>query len=597
MVAALAVAPVVLVTLLIGLRGVAAMRTTSDFLVASRRISPLLNSAAVSGEYLSAASFLGVAGLVVKDGIGALWYPVGYTAGYIAMLVLVAAPMRRSGALTVPDFAEARLASPALRRLAAVVILVIGMLYLVPQFRTAGLVLSAVSNTPYWVGVVIAGTVVSATLALGGMRAATYVQAFQFFLKLLLFIVPAIWLVVHVNASVRFDAVHPVEFTHFARETPVSFGVDVTLQLHEATGIRSPEGTATTVPPGELTMTAGRTLVFLEGAPVPGVRGGARLGGQDWQRPLLDLEDGGYPLLGTWAVLIATMLGTMGLPHVLMRFHTSPDGRAARKTAAITVALLSIFYFFPGIYGALGRVLVPELYLSGATDTVVVALPAQVDTGLAGTMFTALLTAGAFAAFLATSLGLVLVVSGAIAHDLMPGGLRRLRITVVVAAAAVVLLALPSTQIDAGVLVTWGFTVAASTFCPLLVLGIWWSRLTAAGAISGVLAGLLSSSGSIVAALFGPKLEGSLAILVAQPAPWTVPLAFAIMVAVSLRGSPPSWSTAAMLRLHLDEGSHRFGHSRGHVSGHGPDGPEPIHSTWVGRRSSAVRRIGRRLDQ
>jgi cation/acetate symporter len=556
MVAAFAVAPVVLVTLLIGLRGVAAMRSTSDFLVASRRISPLLNSAAVSGEYLSAASFLGVAGLVVKDGIGALWYPVGFTAGYVAMLVLVAAPMRRSGALTVPDFAEARLASPTLRKIAAVVVLVIGTLYLVPQFRTAGLVLSAVSNTPYWVGVVISGTAVSITLALGGMRAATYVQAFQFVLKLLLFIVPAIWLVLHVNASVRLDAVHPVEFTHFSRETPVDFEVDVTLELHEPTGIRTTEGMATTLPPGEFTMKAGRQLIFLGGAPVPGVRGGAPLGGPDWQRPLLDLEDAGYPLLGTWALLIATMLGTMGLPHVLMRFHTSPDGRAARKTAAITVALLSVFYFFPGIYGVLGRVLVPELYLSGATDTVVVALPAQVDTGLAGTTFTALLTAGAFAAFLATSLGLLLVVSGAIAHDLMPGGLRRLRITVFVAAAVMVLLALPSTRIDAGVLVTWGFTVAASTFCPLLVLGIWWPRLTAAGAISGVLAGLLSTSGSIITALAGPDLDGWLSILVAQPAPWTVPLAFAIMVVVSLRGRPPTWSRAAMLRLHLDEEHH-----------------------------------------
>src|SRR5262249_8430020 len=98
-IAALAGAPGVLVTLLVASRVAAAMRSTSDFLVASRRVSPLLNSAAVSGEYLSAASFLGVSGLVVKDGIGALWYPVGFTAGYIAMLALVAAPMRRSGAL------------------------------------------------------------------------------------------------------------------------------------------------------------------------------------------------------------------------------------------------------------------------------------------------------------------------------------------------------------------------------------------------------------------------------------------------------------------------------------------------------------------
>ena len=93
-----AMVAVVLATLLIGARGVAAMRSTSDFLVASRRISPALNAAAVSGEYLSAASFLGVAGLVVKDGVGALWYPVGFTAGYLAMLVLVAAPLGASTA-------------------------------------------------------------------------------------------------------------------------------------------------------------------------------------------------------------------------------------------------------------------------------------------------------------------------------------------------------------------------------------------------------------------------------------------------------------------------------------------------------------------
>lgn len=567
---ALAVAPVVLVTLLIGVRGVAAMRTTSDFLVASRRISPFVNSAAVSGEYLSAASFLGVAGLMVKDGVGALWYPVGFTAGYVAMLVLVAAPMRRSGALTVPDFAEARLASPALRRLAAVVVLVIGTIYVVPQFRTAGLVLTAVGGTPYWVGVVIAGTAVSVTLALGGMRAATYVQAFQFFLKLVLFLVPALWLVLQIGAETRDASLTPVEFTRFSHATPVQFDHDVTLTFREPTAIEN----RGTIPPGQLVVHKGEQLTFAAGAQVPGVSGEVALGGPDWQRPLLEI-DKGYPLLGTWAVLIATVLGTMGLPHVLMRFHTSPDGRAARRTAAITVALLGVFYLFPGVYGVLGRVLVPQLYLSGNTDTVVVALPSQVDHSWAGQLFTALLTAGAFAAFLATSLGLLLVMSGALAYDLMPGGLRRLRVTVVFAAIAMVLLALPSARLDAGVLVTWGFTVAASTFCPLLVLGIWWQRLTAAGAIAGVLTGLAASSGSILFALAGPSMRGWVAILVSQPAPWSVPLAFGVMITVSLRGRPPSWAGAAMLRLHLDE--------------------RP--SSAVGDRSSTVRRAARRLNR
>jgi len=268
-----AIVLVVLVTVLIGARGVAAIRSTSDFLVASRRISPALNAAAVSGEYLSAASFLGVAGLVLKDGIGALWYGVGFTAGYIAMLALVAAPMRRTGALTVPDFAEARLGSAGLRRLSGVVVLVIATLYLVPQFKAAGLVLTVVSGTPYWVGVVVAGAAVSITLALGGMRAATYVQAFQFGLKLLLFIVPAIWLVLQVGADTRREALAPVEFTRFERPSPVEFRLDVELTVTEPTPVtvsgRPPEVLA----PGRYGASAGSTWTFAEGAAVPEVAG------------------------------------------------------------------------------------------------------------------------------------------------------------------------------------------------------------------------------------------------------------------------------------------------------------------------------------
>ncbi|WP_308282477.1 sodium/solute symporter [Pseudonocardia nigra] len=549
----LAIVPVLLVTLLIGARGVAAMRSTSDFLVASRRISPTVNAAAVSGEYLSAASFLGIAGLVVKDGVGSLWYAVGFTAGYIAMLALVAAPMRRTGALTVPDFAEARLGSSALRKLSACVVLVIGCLYLVPQFTAAGQVLGVVSGSPYWVGVVVAGAAVSVTLALGGMRAATYVQAFQFVLKLVLFIVPAIWLVLQVGPDTRRAALEPVEFDRFATATPVQFRLDTEFSVAEPTPVSVGGGPEQVLAPGRYAAEAGSTWRFAAGTAVPQV-GGGHPGGPDWARPLLDPGDSGFPVLATWSVLVATVLGTMGLPHILIRFHTSADGRGARRTAAITVGLLGVFYLFPAVYGVLGAVLLPELYLSGGTDTVVVELPSQVDQGLAGTMFTALLTAGAFAAFLATSLGLLLAVSGAISHDLVPGTLRRLRFTPLAAASVVVLLALPAARLDVGVLVTSAFAVAASTFCPLLVLGIWWRRLTEAGAITGMVVGLVSSAGVIGIDLFLGAPPGIAALLLGQPALWSVPLAFATMVAVSLRGRPPAWAAAAMLRLHLDEG-------------------------------------------
>ncbi|MHA6796501.1 sodium/solute symporter [Pseudonocardia bannensis] len=550
---AVAIIPVVLATLLIGARGVAAMRSTSDFLVASRRISPTLNAAAVSGEYLSAASFLGVAGLVVKDGVGALWYPVGFTAGYLLMLTLVAAPMRRSGALTVPDFAEARLGSAVLRRFSATVVLVIACLYLVPQFTAAGQVLTLVSGSPYWVGVVVAGAAVSITLALGGMRAATYVQAFQFVLKLMLFIVPAIWLILQAGPDTRREALAPVAFTHFGQETDVDFRLGTRLAVVEPTAVRIDGGPAEVLVPGVYTVPGETRWSFPAGARVPEIRGAVVPGSGPWQRPLLDADSTGHPLLATLSVLAATALGTMGLPHVLVRFHTSPDGRSARRTAAITVFLLGTFYFFPAVYGLLGAVLLPELYLSGATDTVVVALPARVDPGWTGSLFTALLTAGAFAAFLATSLGLLLAVAGAVSHDLVPGTLRRLRLTAPVAAGVVVLLALPAARIDVGVLVTSAFAVAASTFCPLLVLGIWWPRLTLRGALIGMAAGFVASAGGMGAGLVAGLEPGLPSLLLAQPAIWSVPLAFATMMLVSLRGDPPPWAESAMLRLHLDE--------------------------------------------
>ena len=110
--------------------------TTSDFLVAARAVRPAANAAAISGEYLSAASFLGVAGLVMKFGYDVLWYPVGYAAGYLVLLVFIAGPLRRFGAYTIPDFAEGRFDSPTFRKVAVIFVLCIGFCYTMPQMNT-----------------------------------------------------------------------------------------------------------------------------------------------------------------------------------------------------------------------------------------------------------------------------------------------------------------------------------------------------------------------------------------------------------------------------------------------------------------------------
>jgi Na+(H+)/acetate symporter ActP len=150
--AIIAVTLVAVATLGVGAYGWRFSRTTSDFFVASRSVRPALNASAIGGEYLSAASFLGIAGLVLTFGADMLWYPVGWTAGYLVLLVLVAAPLRRSGAYTLPDFAEARLESRQVRRLSSLLVVGIGWLYLLPQLQGAGLALRAVTGAPSWRG-------------------------------------------------------------------------------------------------------------------------------------------------------------------------------------------------------------------------------------------------------------------------------------------------------------------------------------------------------------------------------------------------------------------------------------------------------------
>ena len=143
-----AVAASTVATILIGAYGMRVARTTSDFFVASRTVRPMWNASAISGEYLSAASFLGVAGLVMKYGVDMLWYPVGFAAGYLVLLLLVAAPLRRFGAYTIPDFAEGRLDSLVVRRLATTFVLLIGWFYLLPQMKGAGVTLRAILGHP-----------------------------------------------------------------------------------------------------------------------------------------------------------------------------------------------------------------------------------------------------------------------------------------------------------------------------------------------------------------------------------------------------------------------------------------------------------------
>ena len=546
-----AVAAVVLATVGVGAYGLRLARTTGDFLVASRSVSPLWGASAIGGEYLSAASFLGVAGLVLAYGVDMLWYPVGFVAGYVVLLLLVAAPLRRSGAYTLPDFAEARLGSKGLRRLASALVVAIGWLYLVPQLQGAGLTLRATTGAPTWVGAVVVAVVVVVNVAGGGMRSATYVQAFQYWLKLTALAVPGLVLVLAWQAD---GAPRPGDGPPVLREvTTVRLDADLRVQVDAPLRVLLDGRPA--VLDGTVDLREGTTVELPAGAVVPHAEQLEPATGTDWASPLSGAGGLEHPLYATYALVLATFLGTMGLPHVLVRFYTNPDGATARRTTLVVLALLGAFYLLPTLYGALGRLYAPELLLTGRTDTVVLALPTAMLPGLGGQLLEALLVAGAFAAFLSTSSGLLVSIAGVLVQDVLRGSVRDFRRASLVAGTVPLLLALPAAGLPIGQVVGLAFAVAASTFCPLLVLGIWWRGLTAPGAAAGLLVGGGLSAAAVLAALAGLVERGWPAALLAQPAAWTVPTAFAVMVGVSLATASrvPADVGRTMLLLHAPE--------------------------------------------
>jgi Na+(H+)/acetate symporter ActP len=246
----------------------------------------------------------------------------------------------------------------------------------------------------------------------------------------------------------------------------------------------------------------------------------------------------------------------MGLPHVLVRFYTNPDGRAARRTTVLVLVLLSVFYLLPPVYGALGRVFAPQLLLTGQTDTAVLVLPQITQAGEAGRLLAALATAGAFAAFVSTASGLTVSVAAVVSQDLLKGSARGFRLASLVAGVPPLVMATATAGLPVADAIGLAFAVAASSFCPLLVLGIWWRGLTDRGALAGLVAGGgLAAVAVVVTSVRGPG-HGWSAALLEEPAAWTVPIAFAVMVAGSLLTRHRISDAAVdrvMVRMHLPE--------------------------------------------
>jgi cation/acetate symporter len=636
----------VVVTIGLGIVTTRAAKTTADFFVAGRSVNVFWNASAISGEYLSAASFMGIAGLLMKNGYDVLWYPVCYATGYLFLLLFIAGPLRRFGAYTIPDFAEGRFDSPMFRRIAVIFVLFIGFFYTTPQMKGAGVTLAAILNVPYAVGVVTVGAVITFNVAIGGMKGITLVQAFQYWAKLFaisvpLFVLLSVYGGYTANLGRALDAPKliptltkpttlkfkgkqdaPANAVAFAASMPTEITFPKGAELDKISPARKPEPGEDAIPPTAFVnaatgVPAGKSLppgsvarsapftVTRDGNPV--VLDGKRVitapkiefatpteatlaanstvpnspPNKKWIEPFGALTGKyGHPLLYTYSLIIALLCGTAGLPHILVRFYTNPDGRAAKRTTLLVMGLLGAFYLFTPIWGALGRFALPALYANNTTDSIVIKLPMALENKLLGQILSGITSAGAFAAFMSTFSGLLVSMSGALAHDIYGKILRpqatpaqRLKAfkwASVVFGVIAMGLGLQVESFDITMLVGWAFAIAACSYFPLLLLGAWWRGLTMPGAAAGMLGGGLSALAAIICSMLIDKklltLEVSPIVrtLIEQPAIWGVPLSVSLMVIVSrlTPASIPIDIHMKMLRLHAPE---ELGHSKNYI--------------------------------
>ena len=557
----------VVVTIWMGFRSAKSSKSASDFFVAGRSVSVGWNASAISGEYLSAASFMGIAGMVMSAGYDALWYPVCYACGYLFLLLFIAGPLRRFGAYTIPDFAEGRFDSPLFRRIAVCFVLFIGFFYTMPQMKGAGVTLSYIlPGLPYWVGVVVVGAVITLNVALGGMKGITLVQAVQYWIKMF-----AISLPIFVLLSIYGGYGKNLSLNETAAPPAIERSVDAIEHARKPLPEKAPKDDQWIAPFGPLTTKAAKAAGLSE----------------EESRPL--------SLIYTYSLIIALVCGTAGLPHILVRFYTNPDGVAAKKTTMWVMILIGVFYVFPPVFGVLGRNFMPELYNatgSKGPDKVVLELPTLLGKGnIMGSVLSGITCAGAFAAFMSTFSGLLVSMTSAVAHDiygrmLKPDStpaqrMRMFKISAIVVGGLAMLLGTQVELLDINFMVGQAFAIAAASYFPLLFMSAWWRGMTMRGAATGMLGGgvlalacvtltsvsdIIAKNGQAAALKAGTTWSPNalsifwqehplLRILAEQPAIWTVPTAILLMVIVSkaTRSQVPDDARMKMLVLHAPE--------------------------------------------
>jgi cation/acetate symporter len=457
-------------------------KSTSDHYVAGAGIKGWQNGLAISGDYLSAASFLGIAGAISLTGFSGFYLSIGFLVAYLVVLLLVAEPLRNLGKYTLADMLASRFNKPSVRSAAALSTIAISMFYMIAQLNGAGALIELLLGLDYVLSVIIIGILMTVYIVAGGMVATTWIQIVK--AGLLIAGTLTLSLFVLAQPSIGFN--------------PVNLFNEVSSQI----------GSDMVKPPPPTDLVAGLDVISLN---------------------------------------IALVLGTAGLPHILIRFLTVPDAKTARSSIVTATWIIGLFYLLTPVLGYGAALFVGQDAIAQQNPAGNTAAP-QLAEALGGPIFFAFISAVAFATIVAVVAGLVVAGSSAFAHDfysnVIRGGnaseqeqFRAARFTAVGISVAAILLAIPAQNLNVAFLVALAFAVAASANVPVILLTIFWKRFNTTGAVMGILVGLISCVVLIILSpnvMTGPNPEPPLTPIIpidpvfpfVYPALFSVPLGF-----------------------------------------------------------------------
>ncbi|MBK6796508.1 MAG: cation acetate symporter [Acidobacteria bacterium] len=454
---------------------------SNAYFAAGRSLKAWQNGIAVAGDYMSAASFLGIAGIIAFQGYDGFMYSVGWLVAYLTVLLIVAEPLRNAGKYTMADVLAYRLSPRPVRGMGALSTLTVSTFYMIAQMVGAGALVSLLlkdTGISYSTAVIAIGILMIVYVVFGGMLATTWVQIIKAILLMSGTILLSFLVLRHFNFSFSafFDAISHVSY-------------------HDAKGNLV-------------------TQDFL----TPGLR---------YKPP--------YGALDLISLGLALIFGTAGLPHILVRFYTVPDAQTARKSVVWAMVIIGLFYIMTTFLGFGAATIVGRDFIAKNGGTNMSApLLAQ---ALAGDLFFAFISAIAFATILAVVAGLTISASTSFAHDFWsnvlhhgkeraPGEeVRVARVTAfVVGAISITIAILLGPNANVAFLVALAFAVAASANLPVIVLSLFWKRFNTRGAVAGLATGLISS---LVLILISPSIMKSNPIFpLENPGIISIPLGF-----------------------------------------------------------------------